>query len=568
MKIRKIRYQDHSLFGNTEFDFTDNEGNVIDTIILAGENGVGKSRLMNDIHELSRYELPNKKSNKIVSFEIELSEKQVQQLSHEARLRNFVVNYGAIFHITLDSNFPNDWKAIEVENVLISGKRFKVPSHELYNNKIMFQSIFSNSEVNFDSAPITTVQTSDIDSDRLSISSNTELATDVAQLLVDIQILDALDLSNWVINNSGSVPPDEIKNVKMKRFTNAFDYMFPSKKYERIENTPQGKEIIFSEGSNEMTLNQLSSGEKQIVFRGGFLLRNKESSKGALILIDEPELSLHPSWQIKSLDFFKKLFTDSEGSQTSQIIISTHSPFIIHNPNRNNDKVVVLKKNETGKTYIAKNPQFVNWTNEQAVKEAFSIEFDSFSNSTTVFLEGETDEKYFNTAKRIFGKSELPFKFQWIGRINDKNSVENTGDSALNNAISFFKANEDLVKSKVVFLFDNDTKKPDSNHSNIYIRRMSEGVHYTFKKGVESLLNTDSVSEMEDFYHERSKVDDYGAKSIISSLDKMKLCNFICEELTLELQKQVLSNINKEIEALLDVVQTSSCLDSKNSATP
>ena len=147
-------------------------------------------------------------------------------------------------------------------------------------------------------------------------------------------------------------------------------------------------------------------------------------------------------------------------------------------------------------------------------------------------------------------------------------NVENTGDSALNNAISFFKANEDLVKSKVVFLFDNDTKKPSSNYSNIYIRRMSEGVHSTFKKGVESLLNTDSVSEMEDFYHERSKVDDYGAKSIISSLDKTKLCNCICEELTLGLQKQILSNINKEIEALLDVVQTSSCLNSKNSATP
>lgn len=551
MKIRKIIYQDHSLFGNTEFDFTDNEGNVIDTILLAGENGVGKSRLMNDIHNFSRYELPSEKINKIITFEIELSEDQVQKLSYEAKLRNFVVNYGTIFHITLDFNFSDDWKAIKVENVLTSGKRFEIPSYELNSNKVMFQSIFSNSEVNFNSAPIRTVQTSDIDSEKSSISSNAELATDVAQLLVDIQTLDALDLNNWVMNNSGSVPPDKIKNVRMKRFTNAFDYMFPSKKYERIENTPQGKEIIFSEGYNEMTLNQLSSGEKQIVFRGGFLLKNKESSKGALILIDEPELSLHPSWQIKSLDFFKRLFTDSEGRQTSQIIISTHSPFIIHNPNRNNDKVVVLKKDELGKTYIAENPQFVSWTNEQAIKEAFSIEFDSFSNNITVFLEGETDEKYFNTAKRVFGKSELSFKFQWIGRINDKNNAENTGDSALNNAISFFRANEDLVKGKVVFLFDNDTKKQIDNYSNIYIRRMNEGVHTTFKKGIESLLNTDSLIEIDNFYHNRPKVDDYGAKSIISALDKTKLCNFICDELTLESQKQVLNNIDKEIEALV-----------------
>jgi len=54
-----------------------------------------------------------------------------------------------------------------------------------------------------------------------------------------------------------------------------------------------------------MSISQLSSGEKQIVFRGSFLLKDKESSKGALILIDEPEISLHPNWQLKVLSFFK-----------------------------------------------------------------------------------------------------------------------------------------------------------------------------------------------------------------------------------------------------------------------
>jgi len=48
--------------------------------------------------------------------------------------------------------------------------------------------------------------------------------------------------------------------------------MFPKKKHRRIENTEGNKEIIFEEGGREMNIEKLSSGEKQIVFRGSFLL--------------------------------------------------------------------------------------------------------------------------------------------------------------------------------------------------------------------------------------------------------------------------------------------------------
>lgn len=550
MKIRKIRYKNHPLFGNTEFDFTDSEGNVVDNIIIAGENGVGKSRLMEDIYKFSKLEFPREKENTLIYFEIEISDEHATQLTYEAKRRNFVIDYGKVFFITIDSNIINSWESIKVENITLANKRFNIPSYNLNEKKYLFQTLYSNAEVNFTSQPIRTVGTSDIDSQNSSERSDSDLATNISQLLVDIQTLDAHDLNNWVRNNKESIAPDDILDIRMKRFTSAFDYMFPSKKYERIENTFGSKEVIFSEGDNEMTLNQLSSGEKQIVFRGSFLLRNKESSKGALILIDEPELSLHPKWQIKSSDFFKKLFSDTEGNQTSQIIISTHSPFIIHNPNRNNDKVIILKKDELGKTYISENPEFVSWTNEQAIKEAFSIDFEDFSNNITVFLEGETDEKYFNTAKHIFRKSQLPLKFKWIGRLNENNNVENTGDKALNNAISFFKANEDSIKGKIVFLYDNDTKKPSENYDNIYVRKMSQGVHTVFKKGVESLLNTDSIIDINRFYNDTKKMDDYGAESTIRTLDKTKLCNFICEELDAESQKNILSNISDEIEIL------------------
>lgn len=68
----------------------------------------------------------------------------------------------------------------------------------------------------------------------------------------------------------------------------------------------------------------MSSGEKQIIYRGGFLLKDAAAMNGAFVFIDEPEISLHPRWQ-KIMDYYKGIFTDENGIQTSQIFVVTHS---------------------------------------------------------------------------------------------------------------------------------------------------------------------------------------------------------------------------------------------------
>ena len=37
MKIKKIKLENNNFFGNTTFDFTNENGEIMDTIILAGE---------------------------------------------------------------------------------------------------------------------------------------------------------------------------------------------------------------------------------------------------------------------------------------------------------------------------------------------------------------------------------------------------------------------------------------------------------------------------------------------------------------------------------------------------
>ncbi len=71
-------------------------------------------------------------------------------------------------------------------------------------------------------------------------------------------------------------------------------------------------------------LSSLSSGEQHELVLLYELLFNAET--GSLILIDEPEISLHLAWQV---NFLRDLQEVSKLT-TSDVIIATHSPEIIH----------------------------------------------------------------------------------------------------------------------------------------------------------------------------------------------------------------------------------------------
>lgn len=559
MKIRKIGFTNHPIFGDLQLDFTDAEGKTINTIIIAGENGVGKSLLLNSIFEFSNLTLNGEKRDEKRCFEIELSKQEVEILKIGQNSKQYFNNIEYVenvFKIQIDFNITGNWNQINIRGKLENGFSEPMIGHlfsEADTNSIL-RAIFSDVEINFTPKEIKTVTSTNIDSDNLkSQRSNSNLATEITQLLIDVQSLDALEFTEWARNNTGQPVDNDKIDIRIKRFTSAYDFMFPLKRYKRIENKDNKKEIIFEENGKEMSISKLSSGEKQIVFRGSFLLKDKESSKGALILIDEPEISLHPNWQLKVLSFFKKLFTDNTGEQTSQIIISTHSPFIIHNANRNDDKVIILQKDLAGKTVIPNEAKFFGWSNEKLVQKAFNINHFLTANKTTVFLEGETDEKYYNKCLEVFNKTHLPIEFKWIGRINEKGNAENTGDTALNQAKTFFTANMEQIKSKIILFYDSDTNKPEEDIENLSIRKMKiNNENLTFKIGVENLITIDQNIDVPTFYKQRIKTDDYGAESIIRELDKTKLCTFICDSLDLEKQKVALKKIENEIDRLLE----------------
>jgi len=93
------------------------------------------------------------------------------------------------------------------------------------------------------------------------------------------------------------------------------------------------KKLINKEGKGEikeLTRNifQLSSGEKQILIMIAHLIFYEELKNPGIFIVDEPELSLHLSWQ--------EIFVDSilKASSGTQFILATHAPSIISKQER------------------------------------------------------------------------------------------------------------------------------------------------------------------------------------------------------------------------------------------
>jgi predicted ATP-binding protein involved in virulence len=79
-----------------------------------------------------------------------------------------------------------------------------------------------------------------------------------------------------------------------------------------------GKTFNFGDAANAVNSDALSAGEKQML---SFIAYNA-FYRDSIVIIDEPELSLHVDWQ-------RQLFPTLLSQQTSnQFIIATHSPFI------------------------------------------------------------------------------------------------------------------------------------------------------------------------------------------------------------------------------------------------
>ena len=336
IKIKSIKFKDHKILGNLELDFCDKDGNPADTIIIAGENGTGKTAILEEIY-------------KVMNSQTDCKNLELNVLCDSS---NYSIEYGEKL---MPIGFNTNGKALYIINdILLNGEKGFQTSESIRH----FKSIYSNVNINFSSAKIKTIKASELDmGDKDNRKFDERTSTDIKQLFVDM-----VNYDNKIKAKEYDKIAKKIQNkintnlpLKMDRFKNAFNFMFDDIKFKETENINGNIEILFEKNGKEISIDDLSSGEKQIVFRGAFLLRDKEALNGAVVLIDEPEISMHPKWQEKILGYYRDLFVDDK-KQTSQIIISTHSNFVIENAlELDNSVIVALQENNDKPKKIMKN---------------------------------------------------------------------------------------------------------------------------------------------------------------------------------------------------------------------
>lgn len=96
---------------------------------------------------------------------------------------------------------------------------------------------------------------------------------------------------------------------------------------------------LIKKGQKHFNFNDASSGEANILTT--LIALTPLIEDNCCVLIDEPEISLHPSWQYRYIDLLSQIFENFSGCH---IIIASHSHFIVSDLPINNSSVISLKK--------------------------------------------------------------------------------------------------------------------------------------------------------------------------------------------------------------------------------
>lgn len=337
MKIKKIILENNPIFwSRVEFDFTKNDWSIYNNILLIGENWSWKSTLLDIIFDFSNYRHNYDNTGEIRIFDIELSDVELLEINQIDAKQNYSAN--CIFKI--DSS-KSHWRGqIEITN------QWNILAwHIFHTKKEIFKWIYSTAEISFNSNIPNSVTNKNIDETiKDSIKSPTDLANQITQLLVDIRQKDNEDSESYRDLNNEAIS-EENRQLRTKRFKNAFIKIFSDKlQYCWVKDLKP----VFKKWIEEFDITKLSSWEKQIVFRWWFLLKDQNSLKWSPVLIDEPEISLHPSWQLNILDYYRTIFTNpSSGQQTSQIFFTTHSPYVLKSYNSDDFKIFIFDRDGT-----------------------------------------------------------------------------------------------------------------------------------------------------------------------------------------------------------------------------
>ena len=320
MKIEKVHIKNIKGIKDLELSFRkDNE--ILDVIVLAGVNGSGKTTILESIKDSFNntninYDEPEKSNiNLDIFFEdfeknnIEEAEKNCKD-KYEHKLQDF---FRALKSYEYSRKNNNEY----YDNLI--AKRFENPPKIIY---VPAENKFEE---------IQTYSTTLSREYKFINIINSNVIRDIPSYIATRR--------NYLATIEEDLTMKEVTNIIVNEINSIFDILELDVKLKGFSKDEKTMPIFENSAGEEFNINDLSSGEKQLFLRT--LSIKMLEPKNSIILIDEPELSLHPKWQQRIIEVYKKI------GENNQIIIATHSPHILGSVS--NENIFILYRDEKGK---------------------------------------------------------------------------------------------------------------------------------------------------------------------------------------------------------------------------
>ena len=293
MKIKNLYIENEKRLKNLNINF-ENDEKILDVVVLAGVNGTGKTTVLEVIYDY--FENFQNDKNKI-NIELDLEEENY-------------INQNNISKETYLNNLIKD-----------SIKKEKTP-----------KVIYVPAEINFQKVKF----------NLLALYKKRFLNKIDSYIIADIPFY----IQMRIINTANKESEKKLGNVRdeiIAEINGIFDILdMDTRLIGMSTETTEILPIFTNLSGDKFDINELSSGEKQLFLRTlAIRMLNPENS---IILIDEPELSLHPKWQQRIVDVYRKI------GENNQIIIATHSPHILGSVKKEN--IMLLDKDDEGKIVV------------------------------------------------------------------------------------------------------------------------------------------------------------------------------------------------------------------------
>ena len=316
MKIKNLHIKEFKGLRDISINFEKND-EPLDLVVLAGSNGSGKTRVLESILKYFQDNLNYKQNN------IEAG------IFYEEKEKNCISNVGDFFDGLENFSYR------EVNN----------PLHEKYIEikkklDILPKIIYVPTEINFQKMDV--ASTTLVQEYKFINIVNTNLIKDIPSYIATKMISAMLKNKNEKVGDVQKKVFNEINEI--------FENLSIDVKVEDISQDGRNITLFTNSLGDEFDINELSSGEKQLFLRTlAIKMLNPENS---IILIDEPELSLHPKWQQRIVDVYRKI------GKNNQIIIATHSPHILGSVKKEN--IMLLDKDDDGKIVVKTGNELYN----------------------------------------------------------------------------------------------------------------------------------------------------------------------------------------------------------------